>query len=457
MKKIKQGITYDDGSMKSVLCHAQKLKDKTLRSALEIPLNFKPKGHGTRSKGTIGDNVEEYYFDIKNNNRQEPDFPKINLELKTTGLIYTGPKHTRRAKERLAITAIDWMHISDESFFSSHLYDKLKKILLMAYDYEDGAENVFDMFFRVIGIWEIPNSDIPQFIQDWNTILGKVAEGKAHKISGRDTKYLEAATTGEGHGRTCPQPKSEIRAKPRRWALKSSYVTTMVNELADRQAYEQIKRDDKERNLPIDELVQSRFSPYFGKTKEELKDALQITCSAKAKQFYAELTKKILGINKDKRIDEFEKANIIVRTIRQNKYGRVKEHVSFPSIDYEKIVTTDWQDSKLCEYMNSLFLFVIFHEKENNEYTLSKLVWWSPTDSDIKEAEKVFTVTRELVKNNDYDHFPKVSGFDGNGSHIHVRPHGAKGEKGKTPLGTFEPKKSFWITNKYIETIVSRD
>ncbi|WEV72759.1 Sau3AI family type II restriction endonuclease [Bifidobacterium sp. ESL0790] len=456
MKKIKQGATYDDADSDSILKHARRIQDQSLRSILEIPQDFKPKGSGTRSKGKMGDNVEEYYFDIRNNNKQEPDFPKVNLELKTTGLIYTGPDHKRQAKERLAITSIDWMSILDKPFCDSYLYHKMQKILLMAYDYDKSQKNVFDMIFRVIGIWKIPDSDIPKLKRDWNTILKEVKEGKAHEISSRDTKYLEAATTGKGHGETRPQPNSAIEAKPRRWALKSSYVTTMIAELANQQAYEQIAKDENEENLPIEDLVQKRFAPYFGKTKEELKDILHINCSMRAKQFYAELTKKILGINTDKRIDEFEKANIVVRTIRQNKNGTVREHVSFPAINYKLIVNTNWADSSLYRYMTSLFLFVVFQENQDNQYLLSKLVWWYPTNSDMKEARKVFYATKNLVKNNDYKHFPKVSGFDGKGSHIHVRPHGTKKEVGATPQGTFEPKKSFWLTNKYVKSIIDK-
>lgn len=94
MKKVVRGETYDDSDLESILLYAKTIEGKTLREVLDIPQDLKPKGYtkpkvtGKQgNKGAMGDNVEEYFFDIPNNNSQAPDFTTTRMELKTTGLV----------------------------------------------------------------------------------------------------------------------------------------------------------------------------------------------------------------------------------------------------------------------------------------------------------------------------------------------------------------------------------
>lgn len=454
MVEMQEDVPYDDSNVSSIEEYAKRIVNKTLREALDLPPDARPKGSG--GKGAMGETVEEYYFRIRNNNVQGPDFPKVGVELKTTGLRYDA-HHKPCAKERLAITNINWMTILNEDFKKSHLMDKMSKILLLAYDYDPGSDSVLDMRFRLATMWGVPERDKPQMLADWNTVLAKVRNGDADKVSSRDTVYLEAATTGSGHGKKYPQPKSDRCAKPRRWALKSSYMTTVINQLFQKEKYASIKREKDEVNLTLHQLVKARFRPYMGKTKKELKSVLQISASEHAKNYYAIITKKILGIGTDKSIEEFDKAGIMVRTIRRSRTGRVKESLSFPAMDYKEVACTDWEDSKLYGYMTTPYLFVVFSQREEHgPLFLSQLVWWTPTDEDLAEACRVYKITRQHILANDYDHFPGIRGLEGNGSHIHVRPHATKGETCLTPQGTRETKKSFWITNKYVQQIIDQ-
>jgi DNA mismatch repair protein MutH len=454
MKHVQRGVTYDDSDVDSILSYAKRIEGKTLREELEILEEEKPKGYSTNSKGAMGDNVEEYYFDIRNNNKQEPDFPKVSMELKTTGLVYTQKKE-KRAKERLAITNINWMTILDESFESSHLIEKIRKVLLMAYDYDKDVDNIFDLTFKLAAIWEVPEKDLAQLRDDWNTVLNKVRAGQAEKISSSDTVYLEAATTGAGHGKLLPQPHSSELARPRRWALKNSYMTTVINELFHERGYAAIQRSGGQGNLSLKQLVAKRFKPYMGMTRQELKSRLSIACDPGAKQFTASLTRKILGVGTSSKIEEFEKAGVITRTVRRTKTGRVVESVSFPAMDYRKIVKTEWKDSNFFSYMTSLFLFVVFDkDSESGDYKLTDLVWWSPTKEDVEEARILFEETKDLISRNIYDQFTGIAGRRGEGSHVHVRPHGTAGETCETPIGTRERKKCFWLTNKYVRQVI---
>lgn len=467
MKKVVRGESYDDSSEEAILQYAKTLEGKTLRELLDIPEEVKPKGYTPAkvngkqgNKGAMGDNVEELFFDIRNNNDQAPDFIHTQLELKTTGLVYSKKDKSMRAKERLAITNINYMKILDEDFETSHFLDKASKILLLAYDYRDDTDNVFDMRFQLAAIWGIPDSDIPQIRKDWETVIEKVRAGKAHEISGRDTLYLEAATTGSGHGKTVPQPNSDIPAKPRRWMLKSSYMTAVLNSLFDKKdKYEAISRTQNQETLDLKELVRERFKPYFGLSRSELKKTLNIQYKESAKQFLHGLTKQILGVSSNAEITEFKKANVTTKTIRLNSNGRLQESISFPAFKWTTIAETPWEESDFYKNLQTPFLFVVFKDRPIGdgkfEPYLYDIVWWSCPDDTLAEAEEVYNDTRRKVLRGDYEHFAPITGLDGNGSRIHVRPHGRNSsDTYETPQGGAESKKAFWLTNHYVKEII---
>ncbi|GIR20255.1 hypothetical protein CM15mP35_05160 [bacterium] len=79
-----------------------------------------------------------------------------------------------------------------------------------------------------MNIVKFTNSEIAQIRDDWNFIKNKVANGKAHEISGGDTLFLEAATTGGKNQKYVAQPFSDELAHPRRFALKPAFVTTLL-------------------------------------------------------------------------------------------------------------------------------------------------------------------------------------------------------------------------------------
>ncbi len=58
--------------------------------------------------------------------------------------------------------------------------------------------------------------------------------------------------------------------------------------------------------------------------------SLKIKINTKAKNFYANLTKAILGISLDKEIEEFEKAEIIVKTVRlkRKRFAKRRHFIS---------------------------------------------------------------------------------------------------------------------------------
>ena len=93
----------------------------------------------------------------------------------------------------------------------------------------------------------------------------------------------------------------------------------------------------------FEQLVIKKFNPFIGLTENEIIKKLSFK-ETKAKNKINLLSKAILGVSKNK-IEEFEKADIQMKTIKLEKSGALKESMSFSQIQYKEIVDEDWEDS----------------------------------------------------------------------------------------------------------------
>ena len=318
---------YDASSLDSIYSYAKKLEGKTLRTACHLAAIDDPH----RRKGSFGNAIEEYYFHYDINSSADPDFAQVETELKTTPL-RRKKNGELSAKERLVISMINYMSVVDETWETSSVQKKLSKILLIAYEYDKDL-NPVDFFVDLVELWGIPPEDVPVFRRDWNTVVEKIRQGKAHELSGSDTFYLEAATKAASSKVRRPQPFSSIPAKPRAWAIKPAYMTAIFNSMLDAKA---IERREGEGDLDLEHLVRSRFEPYFGLTEEELGEHCGYLHNGrrKPKNLCALITKHILGVDENAKIAEFEKAGIKTKTIRLKRDGVPKESNSITTFDY---------------------------------------------------------------------------------------------------------------------------
>src|SRR5699024_12340406 len=93
--------------------------------------------------------------------------------------------------------------------------------------------------------------------------------------------------------------------------------------------------------------------------------------------------------------DEFRKAGISVKTVtidsKQLKKPSNKRKTTEPFklqnyFNFQDIVEVDWEDSDLCEYLNSAkFLLVIFEETYNYEELFKGVKFWRMPSSYLTE------------------------------------------------------------------------
>lgn len=444
-----------------LLDFARLLEDSSINKALEAlltkndPIDFiyedaspyKP----YKGKGAYGDYIEEQYFGKKNDNASIPDFDNIGIELKVSPLrILKSGEYT--VKERLVLNHFTFKDIVKETFETSHFLKKNAHLLLIFYVHENTG-NFGEYKVNLVDFWDTIENDFNQIKDDWNFIVNKIKTGKAHELSEGDTYYLGACTKGGNKLSSMQeQPFSHELAPGRALCFKSSYIKSiykiLLNKKANRPKLKYLQDNLEWRPLP--DLLHYRLDKYLGKSGLEIAAMLNKTPAKIYKSFYGDLSRYMLGLSRNSNTyHELEAGNIQIKSIRIEYDGTVNESMSFRNIYFEDIIDEDWEDSLFYEELTSKFILMFFKkmDKLSEDYYFDGFLIWNMPEKDISEAKKVWEDTKEKIQKGDYEHFFKIS--DGNVAH--VRPKATKqNPKMKTPQGTFERKKAFWLNNDYI-------
>ncbi len=334
-------LQYNPSDKNSVIEYAKKLKGKSLRQVCDPKIL----DHLYSGKGNFGQVLEKFYFGYEPNSLAEADFAQIGMELKSSPLKQL-KNDEYRSKERLVLNIINYLNVVNQEFETSDFYKKNASILLIFYLHQAGYD-ILDFIIKLVDEWSFPSTDLEIIKKDWQFITNKIADGKAHELSEGDTYYLGACTKGANALSVRKQPFSDIPAKQRAYSFKQGYVNHIIASIANENvgSYGKlIPNVQIAKKQSIEEIVISKFKPYYGNSIDEILVKTKIDINTKAKSFYANLTKAILGIELNQEIEEFEKAEIIVKTVRLKENDLPKEDISFPNFKYEEIVNQEWED-----------------------------------------------------------------------------------------------------------------
>lgn len=454
-------MNYNEKSIDSIMEYAEGLIGKTFG---EIDKNERLGDN--RGKGNLAQVVEESYFGYDINSRAEADFSHVGVELKVTPFKVNKNK-TISAKERLVLNIINYMEEYKKDFYESSFWQKNNKLLLVFYQWKKELDKK-DYVVKDIMLHEFSEEDLVVIKDDWNTIVNKIKEGKAHELSEGDTNYLAACSKGVNRNSVRIQPFSNELAMQRAYSLKSSYMTSLIRKRLG------VKDDEvvsilKGTKMTIEQLLECKFEKFYGKSIDDICKELNVDIYAEngklPKNYVQMIVSRILGLttNDLNKIEEFSKANIKFKTIRIEKNGKIKEHMSFPTFKYKEIIKEDWYNSNLRNlFEEQKYLFVVFRYDENNVLRLDKIKLWnmpiSVLDTYVKDTwEETVRVIKEGVKieikgRKTYDNLPgpKFNGI------CHTRPHAINSDDTyELPDGRKLVKKCFWLDKDYILNIVN--
>ena len=149
-----------------------------------------------KNKGWAGHTLERYLL-LSLNSSRAPNFG--SWELKSTSLVRGKRDGQLRVKETIAITMLDPVELAQKEFEESHLYNKLRKTLIVARIHESQAET--QSLLHSIAEFDLDDPSLHRALKaDYDLIRQVVVAGG--KLTGSLGRYIQPRTKGAGHGST---------------------------------------------------------------------------------------------------------------------------------------------------------------------------------------------------------------------------------------------------------------
>jgi len=153
--------------------------------------------NGRENKGWAG-LVIEHYLGLPQNSRQAPDFG--DWELKVVPLRKDADGNLR-VKESMAITMLEPTEVLANKFEDSHLYDKLRSMVVVSRVWESKEE--LHSMLHAAAEFDLDNPKIhDQVKDDYEMIRTQIRMRGIDSVTGDLGKLVQARTKGPGHGST---------------------------------------------------------------------------------------------------------------------------------------------------------------------------------------------------------------------------------------------------------------
>ncbi len=501
---------YDDRDINSIYQYALGIEGKTLIQILQ-EANLSDEDiawvHSKETdKGLPGKIIEASYFGYELNSRQEADFEKVGVELKSTPADIDKKTHEYKSGETISITQIDFNHPVELDFYKSHVYQKLRMLLVIFYYRNRALQSKLQYNVFYATLFQPSIEDIAIIESDFNDINKKICSGRAHLLSRTDGTYLGTAPKSTKNDFIHPY-YGGLPVVNRSFTLKKDYVNVILSSYYTRSNAVQEERllSDVElidlKRMTFAEKLQERFRPYLYWRIEDIAATLDLHMIMN-KSTLPVLTAHMLGLSQ-LRCEEFTKAGIVVKTICFNEHGTNKEKFRLGDADFMEIynspdpyvekeidsetgeeyevIKTGWTDSELYKQLDNLkYLFVVFQKIPGGSIIFKGSKLWSMSEEDILKALRDWLDIRNVLRQgvqltrgpwgNDertYNNFPGVA----KARIIHLRPHGEKAfyvdtdgtSWGNGQISDTEPlpdgrrmtRQSYWLSNIYVRDLVS--
>ena len=460
MASTNSAIQYDIKSAKSIFEYSKGLLGKTLRDF--VWENYEPK----KGKGSLGQMVENIFFLLETNSNPAADFSEAGMELKCTPL-KKSKQDEYLIKERLVCNMINYCEVVKEDFEHSHFYLKCQLMLLLFYLHQSNCNNL-DLEFIFSVLWKLPEKDLLIIRHDYEVMIDKIKQGKAHELSEGDTMYLGACRKGQKGESLMKQPyNSDVDAPRRAFSLKMAYMRTVLDYVVQsgKNAVSNVAGVQSElvstkalRQHSFDDILLGRFKPFMKMSYKTIAKRKKVDISNNPKNKIAMIANAIAASEKCpnvNRSEEFLKAGLTMKTIRVQANGGIKEAMSFENIDYIEVADCeDWFDSRLYEIYSSRFMFVIFKEQNTGkeDYVLDDVFFWTMPQEDLEWAEEYWKHIKDNILANHISEEYWWKGADK--KKFHVRPKGQNAKDfAPTPNGGKAKKFCYWFNNDYVREI----
>lgn len=217
-------------------------------------------------------------------------------------------------------------------------------------------------------------------------------------------------------------------------------------------------------NREIEEIV----IEYQEFDTKELANRFNI--SIEAKNGLSVLTKRLISYSgANELLNEQARENLVVKTVKLDRYGKLKESMSFPTFKYCELVNEEWKTSSLRNlFFEKTFAFTVFRN-EGKQLYLNKIVLWqmpleildgvvSSVWKEMKECLLQGNIVKYIDDNGHYfTYFPAST----SNPYVHVRPHAQNRDdtydlpvQDKVTGLIRYPKHCFWLNRSFVLRII---
>jgi DNA mismatch repair protein MutH len=153
--------------------------------------------NGKKNKGWAGQVIEQY-LGLPQNSLQAPDFGSWELKVVPLRRASDG---TVRVKESMAITMIEPAEVVANKFEDSHLYDKLRSMIVVARVFENVDDT--SSILHSAAEFDLNRPSIRKQVEDDYEAIRTIIRLKGiDALTGDTGMYVQARTKGPGHGST---------------------------------------------------------------------------------------------------------------------------------------------------------------------------------------------------------------------------------------------------------------
>lgn len=364
---------------------------------------MKTKGYSLQ-KGVAGSLIEQCVLGYAPDSKQEADLivrdgeNEIRTELKTTGMVISEkPAKHFVAKEPMSITAVGIYDIADQTFETSHFWEKLQHMLIVYYHYtSDHPVKAYEYKeFPVKGyeFHEFDESEVEALRQDWENVRSLAERIIDHHPGERDKEWKEIVKQEyiDTHGelRRILNYVDLAPKFPPRFRLKKPIVSSIVGKHFGYQLEQLPGRYSTISD--IDRKCRELTEQYSGETVESLARRFHISTVSKSgaeKKGVAENIVTAMFGGTSKKIDQieiFEKFGLVAKTIVMTSTGGRTEDMKLFHVDFDEIVQQDileedgtvrefgFEDSELYSYFaDHEMLCIVFEEPDLSEMESEK-------------------------------------------------------------------------------------
>ena len=351
-------------------------------------------------------------------------------------------------KERVFISMIDYMALDRERWETASVRRKLERVLFIYYQWVPGVP-LRDLRVTDVVYWEPPDEVMAMFESDWRAVQRLVHQGRADEVSERLGVGLVAATKGPGGPPARTQPHSDVLASQRAWALKPSFLRSVL----------EVHRSGTRRIFEVQTTMEDRalrsLMRCTGLRVAAVEQSIGLSASG-AKNRAARTFQRFVAVRAAVTHRELLDAGVDLRIVQCDESLMPYESLSFPAFRYQELIREDWEQSELLSRLDR-FLFVPIVGGKGlgalGDCVVHTPFVWAPSESELTGMSVEWTRFRDEIEAGKALELTPSSRTH----YLHVRPKGRDGlDTDPAPGVGPVVKKCFWFNRAFVAAILRR-